>query len=94
MKKIVIVTSHFPPSNLTCVHRSRYFAKYLKNYGWDPIIVTTKSEYYSNDRSDELYELLPTDLDIHRVKALSKFFSFGVNDIGIRSFIFLYNKIR
>ena len=92
-KNIIIVTSHFPPSNLTCVHRSRYLSKYLKDFEWNPIVVTTKSEYYSNDKSDELYELLPSGLDIHRVKAISRYFSFGINDIGIRSFIYLYKKI-
>ena len=47
MKNILIITSHFPPSNLTCVHRSRYLSKYLSNHGWNPIIVTTKEKYYS-----------------------------------------------
>jgi hypothetical protein len=40
MKKILIITPHYPPSNLAAVHRSRLFAQHLPSFGWEPVILT------------------------------------------------------
>ena len=71
-KNILIITSHFPPSNLTCVHRSRYLAKYLHKYGWNPLILTTDESEYKNDVCPELLEMLPSKLEILRSKAIAR----------------------
>jgi len=39
-KKVLIISSSFPPSNLAAVHRSRLFAQHLPSFGWEPIILT------------------------------------------------------
>jgi hypothetical protein len=46
LKKILIISPHFPPSNLAAVHRSRLFAQHLPSFGWDPIILAVDEKYY------------------------------------------------
>lgn len=40
MKKILIITRSFPPSNKTASYRALSFARYFSKYGYYPIIVT------------------------------------------------------
>lgn len=45
-KNILFIAYEFPPLNAGGVHRSLAFAKYLKNYGITPIIVTLSDNSY------------------------------------------------
>ena len=40
MNKILIIANHFPPLALGGVQRPLKFAKYLPEYGWDPVVLT------------------------------------------------------
>jgi hypothetical protein len=40
MKKLLIVTYHWPPMGGGGVQRWLKMSKYLRNYGWEPIIFT------------------------------------------------------
>ena len=57
MKKILIISPHFPPSNLAAVHRSRLFAQHLPAFGWEPIILTVHEKFYE-ERLDHNLEKL------------------------------------
>ena len=48
-KNILIISPHFPPSNLASVHRSRIFAKHLPAFGWSPIILTIHEKFYEEE---------------------------------------------
>lgn len=52
MKKVVIVTYFFPPCNLTASQRSLGWAKYLKQEGFQPIIITRNWEHHINGPDD------------------------------------------
>ena len=67
MKKIIIVAPHFPPSNLAAVHRARLFAKYLPEFGWEPIVVTIHHKYYEEKPDWDLFKTLPPDLRVEKV---------------------------
>ena len=43
MKKVLILTYYWPPSGGAGVQRWLKFTKYLKRYGWEPIIYTTEN---------------------------------------------------
>ncbi|MBC7689412.1 MAG: glycosyltransferase, partial [Aquabacterium sp.] len=64
MKKILIISPHFPPSNLAAVHRSRLFAHHLPSFGWQPIILTVDEKYYEEALDYNLEKLLPPGLRI------------------------------
>jgi len=46
MKKVLIVTYYWPPAGGPGVQRVLKFAKYLPDYGWQPIILTVKNGVY------------------------------------------------
>ena len=52
MKKVLIISYYFPPCNLTASQRTYNWAKYLKEFGYDPIIITRKWDYTINTPSD------------------------------------------
>lgn len=41
-KKVLILSYYWPPSGGSGVQRWMYFAKYLKQFGWEPIVITVK----------------------------------------------------
>jgi hypothetical protein len=94
MKRIVIVSPHFPPSNLAAVHRARLFAKHLPSLGWEPYILTVQHQYYEENLDWNLQKLVDTDLKIITVKAFSAGPVRVIGDIGLRAFPFLLKKLK
>ncbi|MDA9326517.1 hypothetical protein N9Q92_00735 [Flavobacteriaceae bacterium] len=65
-QKILIISYYWPPAGGSGVQRWMYFAKYLKQLGWDPIVITVdegKASYAVWDKS-----LLEEVEDIHIIK--------------------------
>lgn len=46
MKRILLVTHHFPPDTAVGGVRAAKFAKYLPQFGWEPVVLTVKESYY------------------------------------------------
>jgi glycosyltransferase involved in cell wall biosynthesis len=52
MKKILIVSYHFPPDAAVGAIRAAKFARYFPEFGWRPYVLTVKEKYYDMlDRS-------------------------------------------
>ncbi len=94
MKKILIISPHFPPSNLAAVHRSRLFAQHLPAFGWEPIILTVDEKYYEEKLDENLVKLLPQQLRIEKAKAFGVTRPRLIGDIGLRGFTQLYKKAK
>ena len=47
MKKVLIITYYWPPSGGAGVQRWLKFAKYLPEFGWQPIIYTPENPDFS-----------------------------------------------
>jgi hypothetical protein len=94
MKKILIISPHFPPSNLTGIHRARLFANHLPEFGWEPVILMVHEKYYEERRDDELVKLLPEGLRIEKVAALPITRPRLIGDLGLRSFFQLYRRAK
>ncbi|MFY8005192.1 MAG: hypothetical protein ACOVNR_10110, partial [Chitinophagaceae bacterium] len=93
-RKILIISPHYPPSNLAAVHRSRLFAQHLPSFGWDPIILTVHESYYEESLDWHLHQLLPAEQRIVKVKALPITKPRLIGDIGLRAFFQLYTKAK
>ncbi len=93
-RKVLIISPHFPPSNLTAVHRSRLFAQHLPSFNWDPIILTVHENYYEEKLDFNLVKLLPRELRIEKVKAWNVTKPRVIGDIGIRGFFSIYRKAK
>ena len=94
LKKILIISPHFPPSNLTAVHRARFIANHLPSFGWDPIILTVHEKYYEEELDFNLEKILPSWLRIEKVAALPVSKPRLIGDIGLRAFISMYKKAK
>ena len=53
MKKVLIITYYWPPSGGAGVQRWLKFAKYLPEFGWQPVILTVDPHYASYPQRDE-----------------------------------------
>jgi len=53
MKKVLIITYYWPPSGGAGVQRWLKFAKYLPEFGWQPVILTVHPQYASYPQRDE-----------------------------------------
>lgn len=63
MKKVLIITYYWPPSAGAGVFRWLKFTRYLRNYGWEPVIYTPENpESPATDHSLELE--VPGDITI------------------------------
>ncbi len=62
-KRVLIITYYWPPSGGSGVQRWLKFAKYLRKFGWEPIIYTPSNpEYPSEDKS--FLKDIPKDITI------------------------------
>ena len=66
MKKVLIITYRWPPAGGIGVLRCLKFVKYLRDFGWEPIVLTAKNASYQFLDYDNLKEV-PDEIEIHRV---------------------------
>lgn len=92
MRKILIITPYYPPSNLAAVHRSRLFAQHLPVFGWDPIILTVHEKFYEETPDWNLHKLLPAGQRIEKVDACKVTRPRLIGDIGLRAFVQLRKR--
>lgn len=65
LRKVLIITYYWPPSGGAGVQRWLKFVKYLRNFGWDPVIYTPSNpEFPSIDNS--LAQDIPEGIEIIR----------------------------
>jgi len=52
MFKILVIAYYYPPMGLSGVQRVLKFTKYMKQFGWEPTVITAgKTAYYAHDKS-------------------------------------------
>ncbi len=59
-KRLLIVSYHFPPDAAVGSIRPAKFAKYLREYNWEPVILTAKERYYETLDPARLKEIKHT----------------------------------
>jgi glycosyltransferase involved in cell wall biosynthesis len=87
MRRVLMVSPHFPPDTSAGTHRVRLLAPHLRRHGWEPTIVTVDPRDYEGRLDAELAELVPADLRVVRVRALPVALTraLGVGDLGLRA---------
>jgi glycosyltransferase involved in cell wall biosynthesis len=74
MNKVLIVTYYWPPSGGAGVQRWLKFAKYLPEFGWEPLILTVDPAYAAYPVTDySLVNELPPSLKVYSTPALDYF---------------------
>jgi glycosyltransferase involved in cell wall biosynthesis len=71
---VLIITYYWPPSGGAGVQRWLKFAKYLPEFGWDPIILTVNQEYAAYPVTDNsLIDDLPPSVKVYTTPATDYF---------------------
>lgn len=72
MKKVLIVTYYFPPSGGSGVQRMLKFVKYLREFGWEPVVLTARNaDYPAYDES--LMEEIPNGVKVYRSRIVEPY---------------------
>ncbi len=87
MKTVAIIAPDFCPSSMPPALRSRFFTDHLREFGWDPVVITTAPEFYEWSIDPENERLLRGDYEIIRTAALPVSWTrrLGIGDLGLRS---------
>ena len=71
MKKLLIVSPHFPPVNAPDLHRVRALLPYLRAAGWEPTVLAVAAESIEGGVIEPALEATyPSDIPVVRVRGL------------------------
>jgi len=93
MKRLVLLSTYFPPGNLAGVHRARLWSQYLPEFGWELTVVTTAARYYEERPDPALSTLVPADAKVIYTRALPTRPIRLVGDLGIRAMWWHYRAL-
>ena len=85
-RRVALVSSHFPPSNLVGGHRARLWSRYLPEFGWEPIVVTGDPAHYEERQDPDLERLVAPGLEVVHAATLPTRPVRLVGDVGVRAF--------
>jgi len=96
VKRLLIISPHFPPVNAADMHRIRTSLPYYKELGWTVEIVTVDDRYVDIVKDPLLMESIPKNIPIHKTKALSKKWTskLGLGSLALRSFLYYRYKVN
>jgi len=86
MKTMLIIYPHWPPSNLVGTLRPRFTANYLSDFGWQPIVLTVKPDYYEEVGDENLIKTVDNNVIVEKVDAKPVTKPRIIGDIGLRAF--------
>jgi glycosyltransferase involved in cell wall biosynthesis len=96
MRRVLMVSPHFPPDTTAGTHRVRLLVPHLKSYGWTPTVLTVDPRDYEGRLDPDLAALVPDDLEVIRCRAWSAKTTrkFKLGDLGVRAFRGLWQESK
>lgn len=96
MKKVLIISPYFPPSNAADMQRVRMSLPFFKEYGWEATIVTVDEKYSDMLKDDLLLQTIPQNVPVHKVGAFDKSYTskLGLGSIALRSLPFYRKRVN
>jgi glycosyltransferase involved in cell wall biosynthesis len=67
MKKVLIVAYYFPPSGGPGVQRVLKYVQYLRDFGWEPVVLTVRDGNFPA-RDESLLDEIPADVKVIRTE--------------------------
>jgi glycosyltransferase involved in cell wall biosynthesis len=94
VRRVLMVSPHFPPDSTGGTHRVRLLAPRLREHGWEPTVLTVDPRDYEGVLDPALAESLPADLRVVRARAWPAWLTraVGVGDLGLRAFEGLWRE--
>lgn len=95
MRRVLIVSPHFPPVNTPDMHRVRQSLPYFQEFGWAPVVFAIAPDDVQAPLDELLEQTLPKGIEIHRVRALPAGLTrkVGLGNLGIRSYLALRRAV-
>ncbi len=72
-QKVLIISYQFPPLCSSGVHRTLKFIRYLRDYDWEPVVLTAKPECYQDDLDNDLFSKVPAGVQVFRTPVVRIF---------------------
>ncbi len=96
LKKLLIISPHFPPINAADMHRVRQSVWYFEEFGWKPTVVCVDEGYVEGVQDPLLLQSLPKVLEIIKVKAFSTKWTrkIGLGALALRSLYFYLKEVN
>jgi hypothetical protein len=94
LKRVLIVSPHFPPNNMADVHRVRQSLPYFREMGWDPVVLAVDPDGVEAERDELLLHTVPADVEVHRTPALDYHWTrkMGLGSLALRALPYLRAK--
>lgn len=95
MKRVLIISPHFPPVNAADMHRVRHMLSYIEGFNWLAEVIAVNPNCLDSYNSEVLLlKTIPSNIQIHLVNAWKKKYTskFGLGSVSLRSFIFFLRK--
>lgn len=91
MKKLLIISPHFPPLNAPDMQRIRMSLPHYRAGGWEPVVLTLADEYQDGVREPELMATIPSDVRVIRIPAIPVQAArwWGLGNTGLRMLPYL-----
>ena len=89
MRRVLIISPHFPPINAADMHRVRQSLPHFEEFGWKPIVLAVEPDLVEMRRDESLMATLPDDTDIRHVRAFDYHLTrrFGLGSLALRSLL-------
>lgn len=87
MRRVLIISPHFPPINAPDMQRVRMSMPYFREHGWEPTVMAVDEQYTNGFRDELLLETFPSDIEIIKVAAYSEKLTrkVGLGSLSLRS---------
>jgi hypothetical protein len=85
-RRLALVSGQFVPSNLVGAQRARLWARYLPEFGWDPIVVSADPRHYEEKPDPDLLRLVDPGLRVIHAPTLPVKPVKIIGDLGLRAF--------
>lgn len=96
LKRVLIISPHFPPVNAADTHRVRMSLPYFNEYGWDAEVVVVDEKNVDLVKDPFLLDSVPKHINIHKVNAFTKKWTskVGLGSLALRSMWFYRKKVN
>jgi glycosyltransferase involved in cell wall biosynthesis len=94
MRRVLMISPHFPPDSTAGTHRARLLAPHLAEHGWEPTVLTVDPRDYEGALDPALAASVPGSLRVVRARAWPAALTrpLGIGDLGLRAFEGLWRE--
>jgi len=86
VKRVLIISPHFPPVNAPDCQRVRMALPYYRQYGWEPEVLAVHPRHRADWHDPSLLASLPPEVPVHTCEALPRELTryIGIQNLGLR----------